>query len=176
MSGDANRANLAAAQTRLVEALASKDGDVPSGFDEDRVRLAARMLRAKRRKGVASTWRELATLLDRRFAELFGVFAEQASPHADGPWADGLAFAEWLDARGFLPDPAVPQVIRALLSRRRWVRVVLRRGRGRLWAGLQIPFRGVWLLQIPWPHRRSVLPMMTPPSEVVECLEARPGD
>lgn len=176
MSGEANRASLAADQAKLVEALAGRGGDVPSGFDEDRVRLAARMLLAKRRKGVANTWRGLATSLDGRFVELFDSFAAQASPHPDGPAADGLAFAGWLDAREMLPDSVVRAFIRASLVRRRPIGVVVRRTEERLWVGIHLPLIGAWLLRVPWLRRRPVLPMMTPPSDAVECLEARPGD
>jgi hypothetical protein len=99
------RDRLAAAQAELLRALLS-DGDVPSGFDEDRVRIEKRALLNKRRGIVERLRPDVAAELGERFRPLFDTYAT-AHPKEDGTRfrGDAARFAEWALARGALTPP-----------------------------------------------------------------------
>lgn len=142
MSADDARDQLSRDQAALVAALGHR-GDVPSGFDADRVRLAADTLDNKRRKGVAKAWPSVAASLGAGFTETFATFAAGNPPHPDGPAADGNAFATWLDARRRLPSDAVPELLAAQLRRGFPLGFRLRRSGGRFVVGVRFPLLGV---------------------------------
>ena len=151
---NARRASLAASQASLVAALGGH-ADVPPGFDPVRVELAARTLLAKRRKGVAAAWPRLAESLGERFAERFSAFAAATTPHPNGPAADGVAFAEWLDGQRLLPATIVPELLTSHLRRGPSIGIRFRRTTdGSLLIGLRLPLCGVRVLSIPLPRRR----------------------
>jgi hypothetical protein len=98
------RARLAVQQAALVTALMAR-GEPPPDFDEVRLRAAAASLARKRARAVARAWPGMAAGLGRRFARLFGAYAEEAAPpRKGGPLADGRAFARRLAAQGELPE------------------------------------------------------------------------
>jgi hypothetical protein len=107
----AERAGLAAQQTALVSALLA-GGEVPGGFDTQRVRATADALARKRERSVARAWPELARDLGERFHDLFAAYAVATPlPAHGGPLADGRLFAGWLARRGELPESSRLQVL-----------------------------------------------------------------
>jgi hypothetical protein len=105
------RARLAAQQTALVSALLA-GGEVPGGFDSQRVRAAAEALARKRERSAARAWPELARDLGERFHELFAIYAAAMPlPARGGPLADGRLFAGWLARREELPASGRLQVL-----------------------------------------------------------------
>lgn len=137
---DEERAELDAAQRRLVDALTGS-GAAPEGFDASRVALATKMLLNKRRHGVEKMWPRLAIALGARFAELFAEYARKQtlSPRDQGAFADGKRFAEWLQARGELPDAGKLELLAARAMRGLPVRCA--RAEGRLWVAVRLPTR-----------------------------------
>jgi hypothetical protein len=100
------REQLAKAQAELVRALVAH-GPVPAGFDEARVRVAARSLVNKRRQALARAWPKLVEVVGETFAARFTSYAEaQPLPGCANPLADGRAFLRWLDAQAPLSDDA----------------------------------------------------------------------
>jgi hypothetical protein len=100
------RHRLAQAQAELVRALVVQ-GPVPAGFDENRVRAAARSLVHKRRQTVARVWPKLVEILGGAFTEAFMQYAAaHPLPACAAPLADGRAFLRWLDGQKPLCDAA----------------------------------------------------------------------
>ncbi|QWF76878.1 hypothetical protein [Amycolatopsis sp. CA-230715] len=99
------RRKLAEQQAALLEALLS-GGPSPAGFDEDRVHVERKVLRAKRRRVVGYLRPDLPDALGGRFAALFDTYADER-PKFVGTRAreDAAAFAAWLVDRGELPKP-----------------------------------------------------------------------
>jgi hypothetical protein len=143
------RARLAERQTRLVDALGGA-APAPAGFDHDRVALTARTLASKRRKGVARAWPSLAESLGGDFPDLFATYSAGARVQSDGPGADALAFARWLDARRKLPADMVPALVAATLGRCPPSAIRLRRARRRLFVGIHLPLLGVRVISLPY--------------------------
>ena len=148
MSDDA-RERLAADQARLVDALTGRS-EPPVDFDAARVELLGQTLASKRAKTVARAWLVLAESLGDDFAARFNAFAQTVSPHEAGPGADGFAFANWLDSQGLLPRRAAAEYLVARLWRGLPMGLRLRRGEGRLFLGVRLPFLGVRLFSVPW--------------------------
>src|SRR4051812_44039586 len=99
------RARLAAAQTRLVEALVGQ-GEAPPGFDATRLELASRSLLNKRLRETARAWPAVARCLGDRYPERFTDHARRTPPPAEGgALADGWAFVRSIPA-GELDDEA----------------------------------------------------------------------
>jgi hypothetical protein len=148
MSVSDARERLAAEQAGLVQALVA-GASVPAGFDEQRVRLAARSLINKRLREVASVWPALARCLGESFRARFTAFAERNPPPTEGgPVADGRAFAATLPA-GELDDEARLETMLVDL-RRRWRPVRIRwlpRAR-RLVLGARLPWFGVHMVSL----------------------------
>jgi hypothetical protein len=148
LSGDA-RKRLAAGQARLVAAL-NRRAATPAGFDASRVCLTAETLVAKRRKVLTRACPRLVAALDRFWAD-FDAFAAEVPPHPNGPAADGLAFARWLDRRGVLPAAAIPELIALRLWTGRPVGVAVHAtARTGLCVGVRLPRLGVRLLSLPF--------------------------
>lgn len=106
-----SREELAARQAELLEALLS-DGAAPSGFDAERLRVEAGVLRDKRRRLVAYLRPDLPEALGERFGPLFDAYAAKHPKTTEvrtGQYAD--TFAAWLVSRGELAK-----------QRRRWFR------------------------------------------------------
>ncbi|MFI9011820.1 hypothetical protein ACIGNX_31740 [Actinosynnema sp. NPDC053489] len=99
------RERLAAAQAELLRALLA-DGDVPEGFDADRVRVERRALLNKRRGIVAAIRPDVAAELGERFRPLFEAYA-RAHPREVGTRFrdDAARFAGWAVERGELEAP-----------------------------------------------------------------------
>jgi hypothetical protein len=152
------RRQLAEGQARLVEAL-TRSGEVPEGFDGQRLRAAAEVLLRKRTREAARAWPALARALGESFDEKFRDFASRVPlPREGGPLADGRAFVADLAARGELPDEGRLEALGVDLHYRRTVNG-LRRRRGpavkaawlprarRLALAVRLPWLGVrWLL------------------------------
>jgi hypothetical protein len=96
------RERLGAAQAELLRALLA-DGDVPEGFDAERVRVEKRALLTKRRGIVEMIRPEVAVELGDRFRPLFDAYAADHPKEAGTRFRDDAArFAEWATARGEL--------------------------------------------------------------------------
>lgn len=99
------RQRLAAQQAALVRALLA-DGPAPAGFAEDRLGVAADVLRRKRMRLIAFLRPDLPEELGTRYGELFGVYAaEHPRTVTTRAREDADAFAAWLVARGDLRKP-----------------------------------------------------------------------
>ncbi|WP_028925958.1 hypothetical protein [Pseudonocardia acaciae] len=102
-----SRPTLAARQAALVAALVA-GAAVPAGFDEGRVRVAERALRAKRAGEVAVAWPRLAAGLGAEWPECFGRWA-RGRP-SKGALADGWDLARELAFLGRLPALAATEL------------------------------------------------------------------
>jgi hypothetical protein len=136
-------------------------GELPAGFDEVRVHAAANSLERKRARVVARAWPSLSRALGQRFDELFAVYAKaMPAPRENGPLADGRAFANWLAAKGELPEAGRLQALAVDLrytshaqglTPRRWptCKTAWLRASGRLVVALWLPWLGERWLSIP---------------------------
>ena len=108
------RERLAEQQAELLKALLA-GGDAPAGFDADRLRIEADVLRNKQSRLAAYLRPDLAEALGERFAALFREYAT-SHPKTDAIRARAYAdaFGAWLVERGEVPKPK-----RGLLSRLR---------------------------------------------------------
>ncbi|RSM61187.1 hypothetical protein DMH03_21045 [Amycolatopsis sp. WAC 01376] len=99
------RERLAAQQAELLKALLA-GGDAPAGFDADRLRIEANVLRNKQSRLVAYLRPDLAEALGDRFGALFREYAT-SSPKTDAIRARAYAdaFGAWLVERGEVPKP-----------------------------------------------------------------------
>ncbi|EME53982.1 hypothetical protein [Amycolatopsis decaplanina] len=99
------RERLAGRQAELLKALLA-GGDAPAGFDADRLRVEANVLRNKQSRLAAYLRPDLAEALGDRFAALFREYAT-SHPKTDAirsrAYAD--AFGAWLVDRGEVPKP-----------------------------------------------------------------------
>ncbi len=136
-------------QVELARSLAGTAG-VPAGFDAARVRLAAAMLVAKRRRAVSRLMPELSRSLGADGASLFEEYARaRAHPPGGVAQADALAFARWLRGRCRLSDAARTEILGARLHSGR--RAGLARLAGPPLAvviGVRLPVLGVRLLRV----------------------------
>lgn len=97
---------LTQSQGELVRALVAQ-GPTPAGFDEERLRAAARSLVNKRRQCVARVWPKLVEILGATYIEAFTRYATaQPLPGCAAPLADGRMFLRWLDGQQPLSDAA----------------------------------------------------------------------
>ncbi|MBE1578360.1 putative DNA-binding domain-containing protein [Amycolatopsis roodepoortensis] len=101
----APRERLAAQQAELLKALLA-GGDAPAGFDAERLRIEANVLRNKQSRLVAYLRPDLAEALGDRFAALFREYAT-SHPKTDTIRARAYAdaFGAWLVERGKVPKP-----------------------------------------------------------------------
>ncbi len=99
------RERLAGQQAELLKALLA-GGDAPAGFDADRLRIEADVLRNKQSRLAAYLRPDLAEALGDRFAALFREYAT-AHPKTDTIRARAYAdaFGTWLVERGEIPKP-----------------------------------------------------------------------
>lgn len=98
------RAQLGQLETDLLAALVGKAA-APSGFNAQRLEVAADLLTRKRIRAAASAWPTLARALGEQFSERFAAFAAVTPlPVNGGPLADGYAFARALAEAGELPE------------------------------------------------------------------------
>jgi hypothetical protein len=144
---------LAEQQAQLVRALV-RQGETPPGFDQERLRLAARSLVNKRLREVGRAWPALARCLGDGFMDRFRRFAEVHPPPAEGgPLVDGWAFARTvpeteLDDEARLELFFVERYRSRLPVKVRW----LSQG-GRLVLGVRLPWLGVQVVtvRLRWP-------------------------
>lgn len=99
------RERLAERQAELLQALLA-GGDAPAGFDAERLRVEADVLRNKQGKLVAYLRPDLAEALGERFRALFGEYTA-SNPKTDTIRARAYAdaFADWLVERGEVTKP-----------------------------------------------------------------------
>ncbi|MEV0380713.1 hypothetical protein [Nonomuraea sp. NPDC050643] len=103
-SAEESRRRLAEAQGRVVAALVA-GGEVPEGFDPERMRAQASSLVAKRRAIVARIRPDTAAAAGADLAAEFAAYARaRAAPPPDYR-TDAADFAAWLRERGRMPDP-----------------------------------------------------------------------
>jgi len=97
-----NRERLAGQQAELLRALLA-GGEIPAGFDRDRVEAEVIVLRNKRKRVTAMIRPDLRAALGARYGELFDVYAT-GHPRAEGTRAreDADAFGDWLVGQGEL--------------------------------------------------------------------------
>jgi hypothetical protein len=103
-----SRERLAGQQADLLKALLA-GGEIPPGFDEDRVRAERIVLRSKRRWVIGFIRPDLRRELGPRYGGLFDAYAV-THPRAEGVRAhqDADAFGEWLLEQGELRAPKRP--------------------------------------------------------------------
>ncbi|NMN93596.1 hypothetical protein [Antrihabitans stalactiti] len=96
------REELAAQQADLLRAVLA-GGEVPPGFDADKVAIEAKALLSKRRRVIAQLRPDVREAMGDRYNALFDEYAA-AFPRITGQrWRDdAAAFAGWLAARGEL--------------------------------------------------------------------------
>ncbi|AUI57786.1 hypothetical protein [Amycolatopsis sp. BJA-103] len=99
------RERLAGQQAELLKALLA-GGDPPAGFDADRLRIEANVLRNKQSRLAVYLRPDLAEALGDRFGALFREYAT-AHPKTDTIRARAYAdaFGTWLVERGEIPKP-----------------------------------------------------------------------
>ncbi|WP_409493283.1 hypothetical protein [Amycolatopsis sp. cmx-11-12] len=99
------RERLAGQQAELLKALLA-GGDAPAGFDADRLRIEANVLRTKQSRLAAFLRPDLAEALGDRFAALFREYST-SHPKTDTIRARAYAdeFGIWLVERGAVPKP-----------------------------------------------------------------------
>ena len=145
---DDERAELARRQGELVEALTG-GGEIPSTFDEGRVRLTGRTLVRKRLRAVEKVWPAVAREMGERFETWFEEYARGCEFPGDAG-QDGAGFAGFLATRGVLGDAGRIECA-AWRARRGWpIRCTRVRGRFvlvvRVWGGrlrrFAFPFPG----------------------------------
>lgn len=105
-AGEVARQALAGAQAALVAALVA-GGQVPPGFDRERLRVQETSLIAKRRRTVARLHPDLVVALGDAFAAEFHAYARGRPKPPGGSHADAHDFAAHLRAAGRLPGPVV---------------------------------------------------------------------
>ena len=147
---DSGRNMLREQQDRLVSALTA-GLPPPEGFDQGKVRLAARTLINKRMRAVKKAWPGLAQSLGTEFENLFVDYASARSANEQGAAADAEAFARHLRQAGGLGDEAFVE----LLARRARRGCPIQIGRlpksGRRVVVVRVPWRGVLV----WPRAIS---------------------
>lgn len=151
-----HRQRLAAMQARLVTALMRPSEMSPTAFDADRLRLAASMLRQKRRKTLAYLLPALARHLGDNFEEQFALYVEESpGPPADGTLADAISFARFVVGRRALPMDAAREVLRMRLTVERlaWLRLS---DRPCLLIGIRLFRRRVRFIRVPCPRKDGI--------------------
>ncbi|GAA3531626.1 hypothetical protein GCM10022222_13440 [Amycolatopsis ultiminotia] len=100
-----SREELAARQAKLLENLLT-GAAAPPGFDPERLRVEAGVLRGKRRRLVAYLRPDLPQALGPRFRSLFDAYAAEHPKTTEVRAHEYAAgFAAWLVSRGELPKP-----------------------------------------------------------------------
>jgi hypothetical protein len=145
------RAALADLQGKLVRALTG-NGTGPNGFAEERLRIAAESLAAKRMRAAARAWPALTRALGKNFAERFSAYAARTPlPHHGGALADGFALARELAATADLPGSVQLEVMAVQLRYKlRGNDLFPRRGPAILCAYLRPPRRLMLAVRWPW--------------------------
>ncbi|MFI7618080.1 hypothetical protein ACIBP6_43355 [Nonomuraea terrae] len=110
------RRRLAEAQGRVVAALVA-GGEVPEGFDPERMRVQSASLVAKRRDIVARIRPDAAAAAGPDLVAEFAAYAGARATPPPGYRADAEDFAAWLRERGRMPDEEPGK-------RRRWSRLL----------------------------------------------------
>lgn len=103
-----SRDRLAAQQAELLRALLA-GAPTPTGFDDDRIRVQAQALLAKRSRVTWHLRPDLADELGDRFTPLFAEYAAGHPKSTDiRARQDAEQFGLWLVARGHLAPPRRP--------------------------------------------------------------------
>ncbi|SEG99004.1 hypothetical protein SAMN05444920_112160 [Nonomuraea solani] len=108
MTTDRERKRLAEVQGQVVAALVA-GGEVPAGFDPERMRVQASSLIAKRRAIVARIRPDAAAAAGADLNAEFAAYARSRPTPPPGYRADADDFAAWLRDRGRMPDPPPPE-------------------------------------------------------------------
>ena len=91
-------------QTNFVKALRGKS-DLPDGFDQKRVFLAASILKRKRSKAVKKAWPKLSEILGSDFCTYFESYANNLSqPKYHSALIDGRLFVRYLKRNNLLSN------------------------------------------------------------------------
>ncbi|MBI1831525.1 MAG: hypothetical protein HYR84_08760 [Planctomycetes bacterium] len=149
------RERAAQAQADLIRALVA-GGPIPAGFDETRVRTAARSLVNKRRHALTRIWPRLAAIVGESYVDSFTIYAtSNPLPDCANTGADGREFLRWLESRQALSDAARIEALafdahftitpRGLRRRRGFhVSWLKRRETGGWVVVLRVPWIGEW--------------------------------
>lgn len=108
MTPERERARLAELQARVVAALVA-GGEVPGGFDEERMRVQAASLLAKRRAIVARIHPDAAAAAGQGLAAEFAAYARSRATPPPDYRTDAADFAAWLRERGLMEPEPVPE-------------------------------------------------------------------
>jgi hypothetical protein len=108
MTPEQERARLADIQARVVAALVT-GGEVPGGFDEERMRVQAASLLAKRRAIVARISPDVAAAAGHDLAAEFEAYARSRATPPPDYRTDAAGFADWLRERGLMEPEPVPE-------------------------------------------------------------------
>ncbi|MEV4566948.1 hypothetical protein AB0K12_24545 [Nonomuraea sp. NPDC049419] len=108
MTPEQERARLADMQARVVAALVA-GGEVPGGFDEERMRVQAASLLAKRRAIVARIHPDVAAAAGQGLAAEFEAYARSRVTPPANYRTDAAGFAAWLRGRGLMEPEPVPE-------------------------------------------------------------------
>ena len=149
LAAEASRQELALQQAALIDAL--KCGQpLPEGFSDAQISVAAKSLALKRAAGIRKAMPAVVEALGNSFVALLAEFtANHPAPPPEGPRADAIAFARWLQDRNLLPDSCLLQLGIAAVSWHRPMRFVrLPESKGMALI-VKLPLLGVRIFMLP---------------------------
>ena len=150
-----NRQRLTETQARLAAALTKPSEAPPHAFDPERLRLAASMLRHKRRKTLAHLLPRLHASLSAASETLYVAYIEVApSPPPNGTLADAIAFARFVHSRRLLSPDAARELLLLILTTQRLACLRLQTPPCLL-IGIRLFRRRVRFLHLPLPPKRE---------------------
>ena len=149
IAAEVSRQELAKQQTALIGAL--KFGNpLPEGFCQRHAAVAAKSLAHKRAACIRKAVPWLAEALGDSFPLYLAEFTQShPAPPADGPRADALAFARWLEQRRLLPDSCLLQMEIAAASSRWTLKIIRLPASHRMAVIVQLPLLGVRVFTLP---------------------------
>jgi len=158
LPAETSRQELALQQAALVDAL--KCGQpLPEGFSDAQISVASKSLALKRAAGIRKAKPSLVEALGNSFVTLLAEFtANHPAPPPEGPRADAIAFARWLQDQNILPDSCLLQMEIAAMSWRRPMKIVRLPASKRMSLIVKLPVLGVRVFKLPRRSRRRGAP------------------
>jgi len=155
---ETSRQELALQQAALVDAL-NCGQTLPEGFADAQISVAAKSLAHKRAAGIRKAMPSLVEALGNSFVMLLAEFtANHLAPPPEGPRADAIAFARWLQDRNILPDSCLLQMEIAAMSWRRPMRIVRQLESKKILLIVRFPMLGVRILKLPARSQTQIAP------------------
>jgi len=149
LPAETSRQELALQQAALVDAL-NCGQTLPEGFADAQISVAAKSLAHKRAAGIRKAMPSLVEALGNSFVTLLAEFtANHPAPPPEGPRADAIAFARWLQDRNILPDSCLLQMEIAAMSWRRPMRIVRQLESKGMALIVKLPLLGVRIFMLP---------------------------